>query len=166
VPPEQLVQFLNMVFTRFDRVAEQHGLEKIKTLGDGYVVVGGLPEPRADHAVAVAEMALDLMSIADAIVDPEGARVQLRIGIQTGPVVAGVIGVTKLTYDVWGDTVNTASRLESHGVPGRIQVGEACYHRLLGRYQLEPRGEIQLKGKGGLTAYFLTGRARRTPVPF
>jgi class 3 adenylate cyclase len=161
VPPEHLVQFLNNLFTRFDRVAETHGLEKIKTVGDGYVVVGGLPEPRADHAASVAEMALDLLAVADSIVDPEGNAVQLRIGMQTGPVVAGVIGVKKLTYDVWGDTVNTASRLESQGVPGRIQVGEACFQRLRDRYQLEPRGEIQLKGKGTLAAYFLVGRGRR-----
>jgi class 3 adenylate cyclase len=158
VAPEQLVRFLNELFTRFDRIAEVHGLEKIKTVGDGYLVVGGLPEPRPDHAVAVAEMALDLMTVAGAIVDPEGARVQLRIGIQTGPAIAGVIGMTKPTYDVWGDTVNTASRLESHGVPGRIQVGEACYERLRDRYRFEPRGTIDVKGKGELQAYFLLGR--------
>jgi class 3 adenylate cyclase len=160
VAPEDLVRFLNTLFTRFDRVAEQHGLEKIKTVGDGYLAVGGLPSPRADHAAAVAEMALDLMTIAAAIVDPEGKPVKLRIGIQTGPAVAGVIGVKKLTYDVWGDTVNTASRLESHGVPGRIQVGEACYQRLRDRYRFEARGAIDVKGKGEIRAYFLVGRER------
>ncbi|HTL31496.1 MAG TPA: adenylate/guanylate cyclase domain-containing protein [Kofleriaceae bacterium] len=160
VSAEVLVRFLNQLFTKFDRVAEQHGLEKIKTLGDGYVVAGGLPEPRADHAAAVAEMALDLIAIADAMTTPEGERVQLRIGIQSGPAVAGVIGVKKLTYDIWGDTVNTAARLESHGVPGRIQVGDAFYQRMRDRYHFESRGEIDVKGKGTLTAYFLVGRLR------
>jgi len=160
VSAEQLVRFLNTLFTRFDRVAEQHGLEKIKTLGDGYVVAGGLPEPRTDHASAVAEMALDLIAIADAMTTPEGQRVQLRIGIQSGPAVAGVIGVKKLTYDIWGDTVNTAARLESHGMPGRIQVGDTFFQKLRDRYHFESRGEIDVKGKGTLTAYFLVGRLR------
>jgi class 3 adenylate cyclase len=158
IPPEQLVRFLNDVYTRFDMLAERHGLEKIKTVGDGYVVAGGIPEPRSDHATAVAEMALDLLATASAIVNPEGDPVQLRIGIQTGPAVAGVIGVKKLTYDVWGDTVNMASRLESHGVAGRIQVGEACHARLRSMYRFEARGPIDLKGKGEVPVYFLVGR--------
>jgi class 3 adenylate cyclase len=158
IAPERLVRFLNDLFTQFDLIAHRHGLEKIKTVGDGYMVAGGLPEPRDDHPVAVAEMALELIATAATIKNPEGAPVRLRIGMQTGPVVAGVIGVQKLTYDLWGDTVNVASRLESHGVPGYAQVGEACYQRLRDHYRFQPRGAVELKGVGEVPVYLLLGR--------
>ena len=152
VTPDEMVQTLNVVFSTFDRLAADHCLEKIKTVGDAYMVVGGLPEPRPDHAEAVADMALDMLRALD------GGPLRLRIGINTGPVVAGVIGTAKFAYDLWGDAVNTASRMESHGVPGSIQVTEATYQRLKDRYCFEERGLVDVKGKGPMPAYLLTGR--------
>jgi len=156
--PERVVQVLDDLFTAFDRLAERHGLEKIKTIGDAYMAVGGLPEPRPDHAEAVAEMALALREETARHRDPSGQPLALRIGIDTGPVVAGVIGTTKFSYDLWGDTVNTASRMESSGVPGCIQVTERTYRRLRDGYRFERRGPIQIKGKGELVTWFLVGR--------
>ena len=156
--PERVVQVLDDLFTAFDRLAERHGLEKIKTIGDAYMAVGGLPEPRPDHAQAVAEMALALREETARHRDPSGQPLALRIGIDTGPVVAGVIGTTKFSYDLWGDTVNTASRMESQGVVGCIQVTERTYRRLRDGYRFERRGPIQVKGKGELVTWFLVGR--------
>ena len=156
--PERVVQVLDDLFTAFDRLAERHGLEKIKTIGDAYMAVGGLPEPRPDHAEAVAEMALAVREETARHRDPSGQPLALRIGIDTGPVVAGVIGTTKFSYDLWGDTVNTASRMESSGVPGCIQVTERTYRRLRDGYRFERRGPIQVKGKGELVTWFLVGR--------
>jgi adenylate cyclase len=156
--PERVVQVLDDLFTAFDRLAERHGLEKIKTIGDAYMAVGGLPEPRPDHAEAVAEMALAMREETARHRDPSGQPLALRIGIDTGPVVAGVIGTTKFSYDLWGDTVNTASRMESSGVPGCIQVTERTYRRLRDGYRFERRGPIQVKGKGELVTWFLVGR--------
>ena len=156
--PERVVQVLDDLFTAFDRLAERHGLEKIKTIGDAYMAVGGLPEPRPDHAQAVAEMALALREETARHRDPSGQPLALRIGIDTGPVVAGVIGTTKFSYDLWGDTVNTASRMESQGVVGCIQVTERTYRRLRDGYRFERRGPIQVKGKGELVTWFLLGR--------
>ena len=156
--PERVVQVLDDLFTAFDRLAERHGLEKIKTIGDAYMAVGGLPEPRPDHAEAVAEMALAMREETARHRDPSGQPLALRIGIDTGPVVAGVIGTTKFSYDLWGDTVNTASRMESQGVPGCIQVTERTYRRLRDGYRFERRGPIQIKGKGELVTWFLVGR--------
>jgi adenylate cyclase len=155
--PERVVKVLNDLFTAFDRLARRHGLEKIKTIGDAYMVAGGLPEPRPDHAQAVAEMALAMREEASRHADPAGQPLQVRIGIDTGPVVAGVIGTTKFSYDLWGDTVNTASRMESHGVEGCIQVTERTYRRLKDRYRFQRRGPIQVKGKGTLVTYLLLG---------
>jgi len=155
----ELVTVLNDVFTVFDELVERHGLEKVKTIGDAYMVIGGLLDDAADHTGRVAAMALDLV---DGIERIEAARrlgVQFRIGIHCGPVVAGVIGTKKFIYDVWGDTVNLASRMESHGVPGRIQVTAAVEERLRGRFGLEPRGLIDVKGKGPLPTWFLVGAA-------
>jgi adenylate cyclase len=154
---EQLIVLLNEIFSSFDALAEQHGLEKIKTIGDAYMVVGGIPEARADHALAVARMALAMReAIAARPLGPEG-KLDLRIGIHSGPVVAGVIGTRKFSYDLWGDTVNTASRMESHSEPGRIQVSGATFALLESRFSFEERGEIQVKGKGAMRTYFLTG---------
>lgn len=158
IPPDGLVEVLNQIFSEFDHLAEKHNLEKIKTIGDSYMVVGGLPLERSDHLEAIADMALD-MQAAIARFPPINQRpLQMRIGINTGPVVAGVIGIKKFIYDLWGDTVNTASRMESHGVPGAIQVTESVYHRLKLRYELQDRGEIEVKGKGKMHVYLLKGK--------
>jgi class 3 adenylate cyclase len=156
--PEKVVRVLDDLFTAFDRLAERLGLEKIKTIGDAYMVVGGLPEPRPDHAQAVAEMALALRDEVVHHLDPAGCPLALRIGIDTGPVVAGVIGRRKFSYDLWGDTVNVASRMESTGTAGRIQVTDRAYRRLRGRYRFERRGPVQVKGKGVLITWFLVAR--------
>jgi class 3 adenylate cyclase len=155
--PDQVVRLLDDLFSAFDQLAERHRLEKIKTIGDAYMVVGGVPEPRPDHAEAVAEMALAMREEVVRHRDPGGRPLALRIGIATGPVVAGVIGRRKFSYDLWGDTVNTASRMESNGVAGCIQVTERTYRRLRDRYRLERRGPIQVKGKGELVTWFLVG---------
>jgi class 3 adenylate cyclase len=157
--PERVVRVLDDLFSALDRLAERHGLEKIKTIGDAYMVVGGLPEPRPDHAQAVAEMALALREEIPRHRDPDGRPLDVRIGIDTGPVVAGVIGRRKFSYDLWGDTVNTASRMESRGVAGCIQVTERTYRRLHDRYRFERRGPIEVKGEGTLTTWFLVARA-------
>jgi len=157
--PDQTVHLLNELFTAFDLLAEAHGLEKIKTIGDAYMVAGGLPAPMPDHAAAVAEMALGMLDRAAERRLSDGEPVRLRIGIDSGPVIAGVIGRRKFIYDLWGDTVNIASRMESHGVPGRIQVTERTRDLLCDRFTFEERGRIQIKGKGEMATYFLTGRA-------
>jgi adenylate cyclase len=157
--PERVVQVLDDLFSALDGLAERYRLEKIKTVGDAYMVVGGLPEPRPDHAQAVADMALAVREEVARHRDPAGERLAVRIGIDTGPVVAGVIGRRKFSYDLWGDTVNTASRMESNGVPGCIQVSERTYRRLRDGYRLERRGPIEVKGKGEMVTWFLLGRA-------
>lgn len=159
--PIELVEMLNTIFSHFDRLAEQLKLEKIKTIGDAYLVVGGLPIPRADHTEAIAEMALamqDIIAKLNEIRLISDRTLSMRIGINTGPVGAGVIGTTKFTYDLWGDTVNTASRMESLGLPNHIQVTESTYLRLKDKYSLQERGIIEVKGKGEMMTYFLTGR--------
>jgi class 3 adenylate cyclase len=160
--PDRVVGVLDEVFSAFDDLAQSHGLEKIKTIGDAYMVVAGLPEPRVDHAVAMAEMALDMQVALARLCGPLGIDLAVRVGMASGPVIAGVIGRRKFIYDLWGDTVNTASRMESHGLPGHIQVTAATYERLRDRYRFEERGEIEVKGKGRLPAYLLVGRLQAT----
>ena len=157
IQPEALVQMLNQIFSEFDKLVDRLGLEKIKTIGDAYMVVGGVPRHRSDHAHAVAELALAMRATLSAMDDQLGEPFTLRIGIHTGPVVAGVIGTRKFIYDLWGDTVNTASRMESRGLPGAIQVSEQAYLALQDRYLFEPRGELEFKGKGRLKSYLLLG---------
>jgi class 3 adenylate cyclase len=152
-----LVRLLNEVFSAFDRLAQSHGAEKIKTIGDAYMVALGLPEGRPDHVEAAAALALALIEAMKGIVAEKGVPLALRVGIHCGPVVAGVIGQEKFAYDVWGNTVNIASRLESHGMPGRIHVSAAVQARLDGRYRFEDRGLITLKGAGEARTYFLLG---------
>lgn len=158
ISPTELVNLLNQIFSEFDRLAQEHGLEKIKTIGDAYMVVGGLPTPRPDHAVAIAEMALDMQQAIARFNALRSEPFSIRIGINTGPVVAGVIGTHKFTYDLWGDTVNIASRMESQGIVGGIQVTAVTYELLRDRFQFEPRGAIDVKGKGPMTTYLLTSR--------
>jgi len=160
IAPEQVVESLNDLFSVFDQLARERGLEKIKTIGDAYMVVGGLPDPRPDHVEAVAEMALAMRAEVAGHVDPGGQPLAVRIGIDTGPVVAGVIGTSRFSYDLWGDTVNTASRMESHGVPGCIQVTARTYQRLRDHYRFERRGPIPVKGKGDIVTYLLEGRVQ------
>lgn len=160
---ERVVGVLDAIFSTFDGLADRHGLEKIKTIGDAYMAVAGLPEPRLDHAEAAADMALDMLAGLHSLCDSLGLELAIRIGLASGSVVAGVIGRRKFAYDLWGDTVNTASRMESHGLPDRIQVTQATYERLRGRYRFEERGPIEVKGKGRLPAYLLL--ARESPVP-
>jgi class 3 adenylate cyclase len=158
ISPIELVNSLNQIFSSFDRLAELYGLEKIKTIGDAYMVVGGLPTPRSDHAIAVAQMALEMQQEITHFQTATGEKFNLRIGINTGSVVAGVIGLKKFSYDLWGDAVNLASRMESHGVVGKIQVSETTYLRIKDQFQLEKRGEIQVKNRGEVTTYFLLSR--------
>jgi len=158
--PQQIVQVLDELFSTFDQLTRRHGLEKIKTIGDAYMVAGGLPEPRPDHAQAVADLALTMQVEVARRIDTGGQPLQARIGIDTGPVVAGVIGADKFRYDLWGDTVNTASRMETTGVPGCIQVTERTYRRLRDGYRFERRGVVAVKGKGEMVTWFLIGRAR------
>jgi class 3 adenylate cyclase len=160
IPPHEVVRLLDAVFSDFDDLAERYGLEKIKTIGDAYMVASGIPTPRPDHVRAVADMALAMLDVASSHRDGLG----LRIGIDTGPVVAGVIGRRKFIYDLWGDTVNTASRMESHGVPGEIQVTERVVAALVDGYVLEPRGTVEIKGKGATPTWFLRGRVDDGPA--
>ena len=153
--PEELVTMLDDLFSRFDRLAEEHGLEKIKTIGDAYMVVAGVPQPRPDHADAIARMALDMIAVLRDYAAQHGTDLTIRVGVHTGSVVAGVIGRKKFIYDLWGDTVNTASRMESHGVPGKIHVTEATYELVRDRFELEPRGTVDIKGKGPMKTYLL-----------
>jgi class 3 adenylate cyclase len=152
--PRAVVDLLNDIFTRFDELADRHGVEKIKTIGDSYMAVGGLPVPRPDHAIAVVEMALAMLAVIEGFAD-RGLR--MRIGIHTGPVVAGVIGARKYSYDLWGDTVNTASRVEGAGEPGAILITEATLGAIGQGFHVEPRGMVECKGIGAVSTYWLRG---------
>jgi len=164
--PSKVLAMLNSIFTTFDDLTDRFGLEKIKTIGDAYMVAGGLPIPRPDHVGAVAGMALEMQNAVAAYNKATGSKIAIRIGIDTGPAIAGVIGKKKFTYDVWGDTINTASRMESSCPPGRIQVTAAVFERLKDRFLFVRRGRISLKGKGNVNTYHLLGhrkRAGKTP---
>jgi adenylate cyclase len=153
--PEETVKLLELLFCRFDILAARYRVEKIKTTGDGYMVAGGLPEERTNQAVAVAEMALAMLEAVEAARCAVGEPLQLRIGLNTGALVAGVIGTHKFAYDVWGDTVNTAKRMESYGLPGQVHVSAATRQALGDAFRFEPRGPLEVKGKGSMETYFL-----------
>jgi class 3 adenylate cyclase len=158
IGPEQIVQLLNEIFSAFDLLAEKHGLEKIKTIGDAYMVAGGIAFPRPDHAEASAELAINMQEEIQRFNQQYNTSVRLCIGICTGPVVAGVIGRGRFAYDLWGETVNLASRLESTAEAGKIQIAESTYERLKHKYQFEPKHSIDVKGHGHLSAYWLDKR--------
>ena len=158
ISPDEVVRLLNEIFTSFDLLADRCGLEKIKTIGDCYMAASGLPKPRLDHAPAAADMALAILEVVARFNADYHTSLQIRIGMHTGLVVAGVIGKNKFIFDLWGDTVNTASRMESHSKPGRIQVSAAMHGLLADRYRLKRRGVIQVKGKGKMLTYWLEGR--------
>jgi class 3 adenylate cyclase/sensor domain CHASE-containing protein len=158
IPPEQLVELLNQVFSAFDRLAEKYRLEKIKTIGDAYMVVAGAPEARADHAEAIALMALEINGELKRLSQQLHVPIAVRAGISSGEVVAGIIGKRKFSYDLWGDAVNTASRMESHGMPDRIHCTEALHRLLKDGFEFEERGMIEVKGKGMMRTYFLLGK--------
>jgi adenylate cyclase len=155
---QELVALLNDLFSRFDSLADRHGLEKIKTIGDCYLVVGGLPEPSARHAVAVAEMALDMLTALADLNQQRGLRLHLRIGLHSGPVVAGVIGSRKFTYDLWGVTVNLAQRVQASGVPDRVNVSAGTYELLKQDFRLTERGTVECKGQGLVRTYLVDAK--------
>jgi adenylate cyclase len=157
--PIAVVKLLDEIVSGFDRLVERHGLEKIKTMGDAYMAAAGLPTPRADHAQIAAEMALDMLDVIAGVRVQGESSLDARIGLHSGPVVAGVIGTKKFSYDVWGDTVNLASRMESSSMAGRIQISEATYRLLGDHYVMEARGPVAVKGKGAVSTWFLVGRA-------
>jgi adenylate cyclase len=159
--PDEVVGCLDHLFSHFDELAERYGLEKIKTIGDCYMVAAGVPEPRADHAGALALMALDMLDAMRAEGEAGHLGLELRIGINSGPVVAGVIGRKRFLYDLWGDAVNTASRMEHYGTPGRIQITRATYELLADQFECEPRGTIPVKGKGDVETWYLVGARGR-----
>jgi class 3 adenylate cyclase len=162
IPPAELVEFLNGLFTRLDAAALRVGVEKIKTIGDAYMAVAGLPEETRDHPRRIVELALAIQEETKKYGEERGINLQMRIGVNSGPVVAGVIGTSKFIYDLWGDTVNVASRMESNGIPGKIQATRAIYEALRNEYEFEYRGEIDVKGRGKLETWIVVGRMRST----
>jgi guanylate cyclase len=156
--PDEMVDWLNQMFSLFDRLVTGHGLEKIRTIGDNYMVASGAPRRRADHAQILTQLALEMCEEVAALPPRHGNKIEIRVGINSGPLVAGVIGETKFHYDLWGDTVNTASRMESHGEAGRIQITENTYRLIQYEFECEPRGSMQIKGKGEMETWFVLGR--------
>ena len=163
-PPGELVRFLDRLYTDLDALVDRHELEKIKTSGDSYMVVSGVPQPRPDHLEALACLALDMADAVMDLKDPRGREVPLRIGLAAGPVVAGVVGARKFFYDVWGDAVNVAARMETTDVEGRIQVPQDVYERLNHAFVLEERGDVEVKGKGVMHTWYLVGRRDEAAV--
>jgi len=158
VSPHKLIEILNNVFSKFDELADKFGLEKIKTIGDAYMVVAGLPEARADHAETMAAMGVAMLEAVEELNASQEFKLNVRVGICSGPVMAGVIGKRKFSYDLWGDCVNTAARMESHGVAGQIQVSESTFQLLKNKYSFDRRGMIDIKGKGLMQTYLLRSK--------
>ncbi len=155
--PEEMVNLLNQIFSDFDALVEKYGLEKIRTIGDSYMVASGVPSPRPDHAQAIAKLALDMRDYIESLPAQYGHKINFRIGINSGPVVAGIVGTQRFHYDIWGDPVNIASRMESHGVPGQIQMTSETRELIKDEFVSQPRGRILIKGKGEMETWFLTG---------
>ena len=153
--PGEAVDWLNEVFSLFDRIVEKHDLEKIRTIGDNYMVASGAPRSRPDHVQAIARLALEMSREVTKLAPRNGHNMEIRMGFNSGPLVGGVIGKTKFHYDLWGDTVNTASRMESHSKPGRIQINKSTFQLLKDDFECEPRGKIQIKGKGEMETWFV-----------
>lgn len=164
LPAVEMLELLNELFSYFDMLVDQYGVEKIRTIGDSYMVVSGVPRPRPDHAHALAHMALDMQAYLLNRPPLGDRRLDFRIGINSGPLIAGVIGRKKFIYDLWGDSVNTASRMESHGSPGKIQISRETYELIRDAFVCEERGVVQVKGKGEMTTYFLLGRRVESSV--
>jgi adenylate cyclase len=155
---DEMVEWLNEVYSTFDSLVQERGAEKIKMVGDGYMIATGVPQVRDDHAVVIVDLALDIRDYVGQLAPVAGRRVAVRLGVNSGPIVGGVIGTHKFQYDLWGDAVNVAARMESHGVPGRVHVTEATHDLLEDRFITERRGEIEVKGKGPMTTWFVDGR--------
>ena len=155
--PQEMVETLNYIYSHFDSLVEKHGVEKIQTIGDNYMIGSGLPQPRADHAQALARLALEMNEFIANLAPVNNQTLAFRIGINSGSVLAGVIGRKKFAYSVWGDTVNTASRMESQGVPGKIQITQATYDLIKSDFVCEPYGPVIVKGKGQMETWFLVG---------
>ena len=156
--PIGMIELLNQIYSHFDSLAEKYGVEKIRTIGDNYMVAAGVPEPRPDHAQVLASMALEMIEFSKQLPPKTGKSIEFRIGINSGPLVAGVIGKRKFHYDVWGDTVNTASRMESQGVPGMIQITRSTYESIRAEFVCQKRGQLEIKGKGEMDTWFVIGR--------
>lgn len=156
---DEMVAWLNEVYSQFDEFVQWYNIEKIRTIGDNYMVASGVPDPRDDHAVVLADLALKMREHVASMPPVRNHRISFRIGINSGPVVGGVIGTHKFQYDVWGEAVNLASRMESHGEPGRIQVTNATYKLIKNDFVCKPRGTVQVKGEGELESWFVEGRA-------
>jgi class 3 adenylate cyclase len=159
--PDQLLDLLDGLFSCFDELVDKYGLEKIKTVGDAYMVAAGIPVPRPDHAEAIANLALDMRAASISYSQSRGVPLHLRLGISSGAVVAGVIGKRRFLYDLWGDSVNTAARMEEQGRSDEIQVSEATEHLLRGKFVLKERGIVEIKGKGPMRTYWLEGGLTR-----
>jgi guanylate cyclase len=163
LPPAEVVGILDQLFSSFDALVERHGLEKIKTIGDCYMAAAGVPDARPDHAREAALLALDMRDAVATSAVAGQSGVELRIGINSGPVVAGVIGTKRFLYDLWGDAVNTASRMESQGTPGEIQMTRTTYELLKDEFVCTLRGTIPIKGKGQMETWYLVGPRKASP---
>lgn len=161
LPPDEMVEMLNEIFSFFDSLLEPYGVEKIRTIGDNYMCAAGVPVPRPDHAKVLARMALEMREYVRDCPPRNGKRLNFRIGINSGPLVAGVIGTKKFVYDLWGDPVNVAARMESHSMPGKIQIGYSTYHLIRDEFVCEPRGIVEVKGKGKMATWFLVGARKK-----
>ncbi len=164
LPPDEMVEMLNEIFSYFDSLLDTYGVEKIRTIGDNYMCAAGVPTPRPDHAQTLARMALDMRAYIRSRPPRNGKQLNFRIGINSGALVAGVIGTKKFVYDLWGDPVNVAARMESYGVPGKIQIGHATFQLIHNEFICEPRGILEVKGKGKMATWFLVGEKRKNAV--
>jgi guanylate cyclase len=164
LPPDEMVEMLNEIFSYFDSLLDKYGVEKIRTIGDNYMCAAGVPVPRPDHAQMLARMALEMKAYIGERPPRNGKHLNFRIGINSGPLVAGVIGTKKFVYDLWGDPVNVAARMESYSMPGKIQIGSHTYRLIHDEFICEPRGILEVKGKGKMATWFLIGERKPSNV--